>query len=170
MLSDVYWTDDLSQLWKHPLEFYPIQPSRERRLNAITRLIMYASLAIALVRVSVLPIITGLALAIVAAVVFWRRKTSEVYILSKRKPACRKPTLNNPAMNTPVVEMGKKVHAPCYDERESQDRLLNTYMYADTEDIYANDIAARPFVPLPNGGVYPDFSELANSLAPTVSV
>ncbi len=169
MLNDVYWTDDISQLWKHPYEFFPIQASRERRLNAITRLVLYSSAAISILHRSLLPLVAGVTLAVVAAVVFWRKKTREVYMLRQQRAICRKPSINNPAMNTPVVEMGKPVKPPCLSDQESRDRMLEAYMYSDTEDIYANEIAARPFIPLPNGGVYPDFSLLATSLAPTTS-
>ena len=169
MLSDTYWTDDVSQLWKHPLEFFPIQASRERRLNATTRLILYSSIIISIVRKSILPVVAGIVLSIVAAVVFWRKKTREVYILRNTKPGCRQPTLNNPAMNAPVADMGKKIRAPCLSGNEMQDKFLEKYIYSDTEDIYANELAARPFITLPNGGVFPDFSQLAESLAPTTS-
>lgn len=169
MITDVYWTDDVTQLWKHPLDFFPIHASRERRLNATTRLIIYASIIIAVLRKSLLPIIAGVALSVIAAVVFWRRKNRDVYILKNKRPVCRKPTIDNPLMNTPVTEMGKPILAPCVSELETQDKMLDTYVYADTEDVYANEIAARPFMALPNGGVFPDFSQLARSLGPTTS-
>jgi hypothetical protein len=169
MLTDVYWTDDVSQLWKHPLEFFPIQASRERRLNATTRLILYSSAIIAIVRKSILPVIAGIVLSIIAAVVFWRKKHRDVHILKHKKPGCRQPTLNNPAMNTPVADMGKKIRTPCASGAEMQEKYMDTYMYSDADDIYGNDIAVRPFIPLPNGGVYPDFSQLAETLAPTTS-
>jgi len=93
-----------------------------------------------------------------------------VYILEKNQPACRKPNLENPMANTPVSDIGTSAALQCVDANETSGEFLDKYIYSDTADVYANEFAVRPFTSLPNGGAYPDFSELAESLKPAASV
>ena len=167
---DEYWFNDVRVLWDNPLEFFPVQKSRERRLNALVRLIFYSAVAIALMRRSFLPIVAGCVLIVVATILFWRKRTRDVYILEKNKPACRKPNLDNPMANTPVTDIGTKAALQCVDADETSGEFLDRYIYSDTADVYANEFAVRPFTSLPNGGAFPDFSELAESLKPTASI
>ena len=163
-----YWFEDVRVLWEHPLEFFPIQASRERRLNALVRLIFYCAMVIALARRSFLPIVSGCVLIVVATILFWRKREREVYILKKNKPTCRKPNLENPMANTPVSDIGTPAALQCVDANETSGEFLEKYIYSDTSDVYANEFAVRPFTSLPNGGAYPDFSELAESLKPSL--
>ena len=165
-----YWFEDVRVLWDHPLEFFPVQPSRERRLNALVRLIFYCAAVIALMRRSFLPVVAGCALVVVSTILFWRKRERDVYILEKNKPICRRPNLENPMANTPVSDIGTSAALQCVDANETSGEFLDKYIYSDTADVYANEFAVRPFTSLPNGGAYPDFSELAESLKPTASV
>ena len=167
---DEYWFNDVRVLWDNPLEFFPVQKSRERRLNAIVRLIFYCAVVIALARRSFLPVVTGCTLIIVATILFWRKRKRDVYILEKNQPVCRKPNLENPMANTPVTDIGTNAALQCVDAVGTSGEFLDKYIFSDTADIYANEFAVRPFTSLPNGGAYPDFSELAESLKPAASV
>jgi hypothetical protein len=165
-----YWFDDVRVLFDYPLEFFPVQASRERRLNALVRLIFYCAVIIALMRRSFLPIVSGCVLIVVATILFWRKRERDVYILEKNNPVCRKPNIENPMANTPVTDIGTSAALQCVDANETSGEFLDKYIYSDTADVYANEFAVRPYTSLPNGGAYPDFSELAESLKPTASV
>lgn len=165
-----YWFEDVRVLWENPLEFFPVQASRERRLNALVRLIFYCAVIIALMRRSFLTIVSGCVLIVVATILFWRKRERDVYILEKNNPVCRKPNIENPMANTPVTDIGTSAALQCVDANETSGEFLDKYIYSDTADVYANEFAVRPFTSLPNGGAYPDFSELAESLKPTASV
>jgi hypothetical protein len=170
MMSDERpWTDDLRILWQHPLDFYPVKETWQGRMNALTRLVVYASILISLFKKSIFPLIVGLVLTVLVAVVFWRKQRREVYITERTSPSCRKPTRDNPMMNTPTNEFGQNKKQACLYADEDADKIVKDYIYQDTEDIYANEYASRPFITLPNGGTHPDFSALAESLMPTHS-
>jgi len=164
----VAWTDDISELWKHPSDFFPSgHATRNETLNASTRFLLYAGTVLAVVQRSALPVVGAMILSIILAMVYGRRHRQEVLVDIQRKRACTGPTRDNPYGNTVVTDFGTtKEPCPMTDEAVARgDALLQTYLYSDTDDLFGDEFAKRPFMSLPNGGTHPDFSSLANQLA-----
>jgi len=169
----IAWTDDMKTLWKSPTEFFPFgHADSNATLNATTRLLLYAGVAVGIIQRSFIPVLGAVILSVLLAMVYARRHRQEVMQIELQRRSCRGPTKDNPFSNVAVADFGSTAGKPCDMTDESMDKadaMLQTYVYSDTDDIFANDFATRPFLALPNGGTHPDFSGLADELAPTHS-
>jgi len=168
-MSEVKWTDDVRQLWAEPFAFFP------QDLNSSTRFVLYSGVFLAVLQRSFLPIVGAVVLGILLAMVYGRRKQRETVFLEierKQQQACPGPTRDNPYANTPVAAFGTD-RQPCpkltAEGMDKANAMLRTYLFSDTEDVFGDEWAMRPFHQLPNGGSHPDFSRLAAELRPTHS-
>lgn len=176
---DPLWPQDVSILWRRPLEFFPTRDqTAEERINALVRFATYATAAVAMFG-TVHP---GKAAAVGAAVIVMITVAASSDPPSKpvgpapdahdasveRRPAtCRKPTKDNPFMNAPVTDFGKPSARACpYTEEVKKDveRYFEDGLVREVTDVYHNRASDRQFVTVPVPDNVPDTLAFRNFL------
>lgn len=103
LLSDPIWFKNIRVLFLRPSEIIPTRDQSDaERVNAIVRLVLYCSLAVALVRSNVMYLVLGLAIIVIVTLAFAmgskKKKTSPTRTcdrprLKERRRIARRPRL-----------------------------------------------------------------------------
>ena len=161
------WFSDIGVLLKSPGEFWPSKHlSENENINAITRFVIYSTLILSALRRSVTVLVVGLVVVAVIGFIYSRRKKRDMLLVIENAKSCRRPTLDNPYMNTPTHEFGKApIRKPCCVDPDVVDAIASQNLIIDADDLYrSTDLSNRPWLTLPNGGQYPDYSALKYGL------
>lgn len=177
-LDAVSWLDDPRVLITHATIFWPRDGmNATQRSNAISRFILYASIALALYYSRVDVLAAGL-VACIAYAYFFRGETYAPFVtvppasraagaggpgaMTMPPPVPRTQTALNPYGNPLVGETPTTTVTP-FDGGQA------THMYyaglpRDTLDVWDRNTAPWNFSPLPDRKGYPDFSDFAKTL------
>ena len=161
------WFSDVGELLRHPLEFWPSKSMTENeKINAMTRFVLYATIILSILKRSFVVAVVGLIVITTIAFIYSRKKHRDMLLVIQSAKSCRLPTMDNPYMNTPTHEFGKApIRTPCCVDPEVVDAIASQNVITDADDLYrSTDLSSRPWLTLPNGGMYPDFSALHNAL------
>lgn len=165
--SSSFWYHDVSVLWTHAFDFFPTAAmTEEERLNAMVRFVLYAGAGIAVLRRDSAPVFWAVAIVALISLLFMSKSRRRMRMVETypRTFSCRPATTNNPYMNTPAVEFGKPLWRACPCDKAASQDLAMTNTVSDMDDVFHDDVAARPFMSLPRGGAAPDFTALGAAL------
>ena len=188
--SDAVWYEDVRVLPKRAAEFFPARDqSASERVNALVRLILYASLAVLLYTRQPGYIAFGLLVVSILSVAYHQRK-KRVQRCTKsgtctweddtesRKPArggvspdhaqrapveCTRSSSNNPFANMLLTDDPLKPPACKYDEHKSDiETNFNRGLVRDVFDVYDKNNSQRQFITMPVTNGVPDTVAFAN--------
>lgn len=152
------WYDDVSILWKKPLEFFPARwMSVAQQTNALTRLTIYATIASLLLNGDLRSVYLGGIVVVVLAMMYRGRGGNSAGMRDTAPTVCRPSTRENPFANTTVNEYNteKTLLQPCGVKEIAEDakRHFNEGLPRDFGDIYEKNNSQRQFHSMPGGGV-----------------
>lgn len=171
----MFWTQNISKLFEPvllPTDYMTI----DDKLNALTRLIIFVCLILALIlqdaRMLLLMII--LVLLIVIVYNYQNKFTSKADSFLNKKEIdvvdnviCNKPTKNNPFMNPNLLDMFDDIPAcPVWNQNVNQqiDDMFDSGMYRNSDDIYDRTTSKRQFYTMPSTTIPNDRTAYANWL------
>lgn len=177
----MFWTNDINILFQPvliPLDHMSI----DEKLNALTRLVIFVCLIIALLlqdsRFLLLMIILIIAIVIVYQYYNQYSVRSDTFLNSKNlnvidNQLCIKPTSENPFMNPNLTDITEDEYnsatiqaCPIYSKTidESIDKIYDESVYKNADDIYDRSIGKRQFYTVPGNKVPNDQMVFANWL------
>lgn len=182
MQSDPIWYEDVRILPARYAEFFPSRDqSDEERLNAIVRLIAYASIAAFLPRMRVKYLALGLASIALTTLAYRfsknpRESMSEPYgnvaprTVKRGNARCSRPTDKNPFSNMTVgalISDPGRAPACSYDAPGVADEMrrgFNKGLFKNLEDVYEVENSQRQFYTMPVTTSAPDTIAFAEFL------
>lgn len=177
----MFWTNDINILFQPvliPTDYMPI----DEKLNALTRLVIFVTLIIALLlqdsRIILLMIILVIIIVIIYEYYNKYNVQTDSFLNSKNlevidNKICLKPTQNNPFMNPVLTDITNDEYnsasigaCDVYNERieESIDKMYNESMYRNADDLYDRSTGKRQFYTVPGNKVPNDQEIFANWL------
>ena len=166
--DDPFWGDrpDILLHKGRLIEFFPTaDQSTEERMNAITRLVIYAGVVLSLYRGMTIPIqLAGLGVALIY--LMWRnRSVSAINNESSVEGYCTMPTKENPFMNLLPSDPPDRPPACMGPEVEEMSRnLLDSQLYEDVDDLFGRNNNQRQFYTMPSTQRPSDRDKFANWL------
>ncbi len=178
--TDKFWADDFHVLLRQDraVEFFPTPDQTvEERLNAITRLIAYISVALAVYQGKTTSIWFGLFL-IVLVYSMWRNKSpvivdmftgtqssNEALPMTTVQGDCVPPTPQNPMGNYLLGDDPNRPEA-CKGKgyQQQASALLNDQLFQDVDDLFSRNANQRMFVTNPSTTRLPDRDGFVNWL------
>jgi hypothetical protein len=157
--SDSFWGEDLKVLIDRERlnELFPSKTmTRSEKLNSITRLIVYVSIALSMYNNNLKYMY--IALVGMGAILFMVKNDNGKTIEEFDKAECKKPTKNNPFMNVlvsdlPGAEEYKDVKIACpsdVDIKKSIEQNFDDGLYKDTDDLFGKKNSQRQFYTNPS--------------------
>lgn len=173
----MFWTDDINILFE-PVLIPSDDMQIDEKLNAVTRLIMFICIIIALllqdIKFILLMIILVLGLIVLYKYQDNLYKVTDNFLNEKNlkvvdKKICKKPTKNNPFMNPMMsdkLENQDYSACPSYTKPISDevDELYDTSMYTNVDDIYNRNTGIRQFYTVPGNKIPNEQTVFANWL------
>ena len=163
MKGDPLWLDDVHVLAARWQEFFPAAgQTPAERVNALVRLIAYASLAaFAWNRQARTLVVGGAVIAVVTLAARGREPypwSAAVSTSDAAPDGCTRPTRDNPFANELVTDIGKNRPAACpYDSVKGDVReRFNDGLFRDALDVYEVGNSQRQFYTMPTSGGIPD--------------
>lgn len=159
--DDVFWLTKPEILLENPDEFFPVaEMSKNGKLNALTRLIIYVSIALSVNSESVNPLVYG-SVIILIMIIFYKNSCKRAKFVKEKMVgrACTMPTKNNPYMNILYGDSLSKAK-PCKGVGEESEKYLNEQLlFKDVQDLYSKRANQRLFntVPRKDRDIYSDF-------------
>lgn len=195
--GDPFFMNDLAILFAPDrlIEFFPTQDQTlEERMNSLTRLVIFTSVALSMYQSSSKPMHFG-AVLLIGLIVMWRNQTvtqsidtfvptpqvlgnsqqmsqdtvkDKHKLLEDAKPLnlpCRMPTLENPMMN-PLYGEDPRTPEACRGPgvQEMAANFLDQQLRDDPEDLYGKNQMQRQFYTTPVTTVVDDRDKFANWL------
>lgn len=168
-MSDPFWFDDVSVVYKFPLEFFPTsEQTQVEKLNSILRLALYISILIILQTHQVRYIFIVVGIALLTYYIYTNlpiKEEPQQQVQDKVEkfegaPACTKPTLDNPFMNVTMkdylnIQNGQTVdRLPACDPNEPTikkeiDSAFNNDLFHDVNDVFGKMNSQRQFYTMP---------------------
>lgn len=172
----MFWTEDLNQLLK-PVLIPTDHMSIDDKLNALTRLIIFVCIILALV-LQDSKIIVLMFFLIILVIVLQKYQKSfdkdlETFFNEKKlatvdNSICIKPTKDNPYMNPSVFELNEENFKACSINDGKINELIDKYfddtMFINVDDIYNKTNSKRQFYTVPNTTIPNDQAIFANWL------
>jgi hypothetical protein len=172
----MFWTEDINLLFKPillPTDYMPI----DEKLNAITRLIIFVCLILALILQDTKILLLMIILVIIVAIIYQFQKNIDkdvsTFLDEKRveiidSKVCKKPTKENPFMNPNIVDMHSNHNPACpISDPKTNDKieeLFNSSVFKNADDIYDRTTSMRQFYTVPATKIPNDQSEFAHWL------
>ncbi|ABT14958.1 hypothetical protein NY2A_B559L [Paramecium bursaria Chlorella virus NY2A] len=171
--QDPIWFQDLSVIFKRPSEIIPTRDqSDSERVNAMIRLVLYCSFAVALIRQNYLYAVLGLAIiAIISLAYALGRKTPKSneaygnirpYSVKRDTKSCSKSSTNNPFSNATVgalLDNEARPPACSYDDPSMANAMrknFNKGLFKNLDDVYELENSQRQFYTMPVTTSAPD--------------
>lgn len=171
--GDKIWYTDVRVLPARWREFFPTaEQTPEERVNALVRLVIYATLAVFVYNREVRTLVLGAGVVAVVSVAFGHRRT-ETYPVSQpplvakdSDKACTPPSRDNPFANVLLNELGKPRGPACaYDVVKTDvKKHFNTGLFQNATDVYETENSQRQFYSMPVTTAIPDTAAFANFL------
>lgn len=177
----MFWTDDVNILFQPvliPMDHMYV----DEKLNALTRLVIFICIIVALLLQDSRFILLMIILVIIIAIVYRYYNQYNVqtdgFLNSKNlnvvdKKICIKPTSNNPFMNPVLTNITEDEYnpatieaCPIYNDKidESIDKIYDESIYKNADDIYDRSTGKRQFYTVPANKVPNDQNLFANWL------
>lgn len=168
MSPDALWFDDVSVLWRRPTEFFPTAfQTTSERVNALVRLVLYASLAAFAYNRTPKTLVLGAAVVAVVTLVFRSRGRPESFPVTHegvvqtprlRTAGCTAPTRDNPFANLLVSDISKNRTEACpYDAVKDDIREnFNRGLIRSVHDVYEVENSQRQWYTMPVTTGVPD--------------
>lgn len=164
------WFQDIGALAREPAVFFPARRhSPAQQLNALVRLVLYATAAMFLYNQSAKVVYLGLAIVAVLSLAYvgnggsvqltqlmMQDRNSPDVTKNPGKQICRKTTPQNPFKNTLVGEyQTPSALQPLCEDDDPRDVKKNfeTGLFKNIEDIYDKENSQRQYFTMPDGGV-----------------
>lgn len=171
--GDKIWYEDVRVLPARWREFFPnAEQTAEERVNALVRLVAYATLAVFVYNREVRTLVLGAGVVAVVSVAFGHRG-KEAYpvpqpplVAKAAASGCTPPTRDNPFANVLLTELGKPRAPACaYDDVKSSVKShFNTGLLRNVTDVYEAENSQRQFYSMPVTTTIPDTGAFANFL------
>jgi hypothetical protein len=171
--SDPIWFQNIKILFLRPSEIIPTRDQSDaERVNAIVRLVLYCSLAVALIRSNVMYLVLGLAIIVIVSLAFAlgakKKKKNESYAnlrpttVKREKKGWSRSTPDNPYWNATVgALLGDEGRPPAcsYDSpgvAKDMRRNFNKGLFRNLDDVYEVENSQRQYVTQPVTTSAPD--------------
>lgn len=174
MQSDKIWFEDVSVLPRRWTEFFPTpDQTAEERVNALVRLIAYATLAAFVYNRQARTLVMGAATIAVVSFAFGQQRPERFPtraaepIRGADGPAkCTRPTKDNPFANALLTDLAKDRSPACaYDSVKDTIRThFNDGLIRNVEDVYETQNSQRQFYTMPVTTGVPDTGAFAQFL------
>ncbi|AGE59799.1 hypothetical protein ATCVTN60342_547R [Acanthocystis turfacea Chlorella virus TN603.4.2] len=179
--ADPIWFKDIRVLLLRPSEIIPSRDQSDaERINAIVRLVLYCSLAVALIRSNIMYLVLGIAIIAIISLAFAmgekRKKKNESYsnlrptTVKRERKACSPTTTDNPFSNATVgALLGDEGRAPAcsYDTpgvAKEMRKNFNKGLFRNLDDVYEVENSQRQFYTMPVTTSAPDTIAFAEFL------
>lgn len=170
MSRDKIWYEDVHVLWRRYAEFFPTaDQTSEEKVNALVRLVLYATVAVFAYNREPRTLVLGLAVVAVVSFAFGRNRTEKYPaepIASLGTNTCTPPTKDNPFANVLLTDLAKDRPPACaYDNVKDDIRKhFNDGLIRNATDIYERENSQRQFYTMPVTTGIPDTGAFANFL------
>lgn len=174
--ADKIWYDDVQVLWRRWKEFFPsAQHTPAERVNALVRLILYATLAIYVYNRQARTLVVGAGAVAVVSFAFGQRISHESYPAKPSQPlvaggatgSCTPPTKDNPFANVLLTDLKDAQRPPaCPYDAVKQDitKHFNAGLFRNAADVYETENSQRQYYTMPVTTTIPDTGSFANFL------
>jgi hypothetical protein len=179
--ADAIWFKDIRVLLLRPSEIIPSRDQSDaERINAIVRLVLYCSLAVALIRSNIMYLVLGLAIIAIISLAFAmgekKKKKNESYsnlrptTVKRERKNCSPSTADNPFSNATVgALLGDEGRAPAcsYDTpgvAKGMRKNFNKGLFRNLDDVYEVENSQRQFYTMPVTTGAPDTIAFAEFL------
>jgi len=178
--GDPFWGDDFSVLLQKDrlVEFFPTaDQTLPERMNAITRLIIYISIALSVYQSRATAAHFGILLMAMLYIMYKNQtiiklsngevslKDASLETFSDAKENCVMPTLQNPFMNFMMGDLpGRAPACKGPGVQETAANLLDKQLFSDVDDLYSRNANQRLFRTMPETQGIPDRERYANWL------
>jgi hypothetical protein len=177
MKGDPVWYNDVAVLWKDGRlrEFFPaVDQTPEERVNALVRLIAYASVLSFAYNNHLRTLVIGGGIIAVVSLAF-KPNRNERYPSSATDPVttaqalgsppCTKPTRDNPFGNFLLTDDTSRAPACMYDDvKDDVHKHFNEGLIRNATDVYQKENSQRQFMTMPVTSTIPDTAAFANFL------
>jgi hypothetical protein len=171
------WYDDVGVLARRWSEFFPSpEHTHAERVNALVRLVAYATLATFVYNRSPRTLVMGAGIIALVSFVFSRGaqgtetfpKPSATLTTLSENATCTPPTKNNPFANVLLTDLGAAKERPpaCqYDSvKDSITTFFNDGLFRNAADVYGRENSQRQFYTMPSTRRVPDTGAFAKFL------
>jgi hypothetical protein len=179
--SDEVWFKNIRVLFLRPSEIIPTRDQSDaERVNAIVRLVLYCSLAVALIKSNIMYLVLGLVIIAIVSLAFAmgdkKKKKNESYsnlrptTVKRERKDCSPSTANNPFSNATVgALLGDEGRAPAcgYDTpgvAKEMRKNFNKGLFRNLDDVYEVENSQRQFYTMPSTTAAPDTIAFAQFL------
>lgn len=175
-LGDKIWYDDVRVLPARWAEFFPRpEQTPEERVNAIVRLVLYATLAAYVYNREARTLVLGLGAVAVVSFVFGHPRRERfpaagggaLAAAAGAPGACTRPTRDNPFANVLLTDLGKpdKPPACAYDTVRGEVRdAFNAGLFRNATDVYERENSQYQYYTMPVTTGIPDTTAFRNFL------
>ncbi|AGE51544.1 hypothetical protein PBCVCvsA1_457L [Paramecium bursaria Chlorella virus CvsA1] len=181
LYQDPVWFQDLSVIFKRPSEIIPTRDqSDSERINAMVRLVLYCSFAVALIRQNYLYAVLGMAIIAIISLAYAlgakKTKSNEAYgnirpySVKRSKKSCSKSSANNPFSNATVgalLDNEARPPACSYDDAgmaATMRKNFNKGLFRNLDDVYEVENSQRQFYTMPVTTAAPDLTAFGQFL------
>jgi hypothetical protein len=179
--SDEVWFKNIRVLFLRPSEIIPTRDQSDaERVNAIVRLVLYCSLAVALIKSNIMYLVLGLVIIAIVSLAFAmgdkKKKKNESYsnlrptTVKRERKDCSPSTANNPFSNATVgALLGDEGRAPAcsYDTpgvAKEMRKNFNKGLFRNLDDVYEKEASQRQYYTMPSTTAAPDTIAFAQFL------
>lgn len=158
---DPAWYSDAGILWRKPLDFFPARHDTPAEcLNCYVRLVLYATLAMFVLRGRVGHVVAGAAIVALLSVSFHVGGGGSEEYEDEEVPACTRSTRNNPFANVLLGDLAsnpRRAAACAYDDHATDvEANFSHGLVKNMYDVYDKENGRRQFVTMPVTQSAPD--------------
>ena len=169
--GDKIWYEDVGVLTRRWREFFP-RPEQTpvERVNALVRLILYATLGAYVYNRETRTLVLGLGAAAVVSLAFSHRSHERYPDGSSPQgpaPGCQRPTRDNPFANVLLTDLGKPPRPPAcaYDTVKGEiTDSFNAGLFRNATDVYERENSQYQYYTMPVTTGIPDTTAFRNFL------
>lgn len=173
LLNDPIWFKNVSVIWKRPSEIIPSKDqSDEERVNSLTRLVLYCSIAVALIRYNAMYAVLGVSIIVIITLAYAlgdkKKQKNESYsnirptTVKRERKSSSSSTRNNPFGNATVgalLEDPGRAPMQSYDDPGVAKEIrknFNQGLFRNLDDVYEVENSQRQFYVMPSTTSAPD--------------
>ena len=171
--GDKIWYEDVPVLLRRWKEFFPTpDQTPTEKVNALVRLVVYATAAIFVYNREPRTLVMGAAVVAVVSFAFGQQR-QERYPMKPLEPLavtgtaeCTPPTKENPFANVLLTDLSKNRGPACaYDTvKDTIKTHFNDGLFRNATDVYETQNSQRQFYTMPVTSAIPDTGAFANFL------
>ena len=179
--QDPIWFDNVRVLWNRPSEIIPARDQSDaERVNALVRLVMYCSIAVALIRYNIMYAVLGLAIVVIISLSYalGKKKNVQNESYSNIRPHTVRRENKTYSMSTPDNPFGNATVGALMDDPAKPPMIgydepgvardirknFNKGLFRDVQDVYEVENSQRQFYTMPSTTSAPDTIAFAEYL------